>query len=155
MCIYMQIMQHPQSKGQLWGRAKEQSYRLILLWRACFHTVWGLFDQVMAVSSTLYQSVFHRNSDNFDNFRLMYLVVLYYIYIHTHIYVYIKKSTIHLIKCLCVSCHLRSPGNASCRPRSRPCGGSPGSCAAAGLSLSPAASDSTPNSFCCSPKISH
>lgn len=49
--------------------------------------------------------------------------------------------------------HLHSPGSASCRLRSQPCGGSPGSCAAAELSLSPAASDSTPGSSCCSPEI--
>lgn len=48
--------------------------------------------------------------------------------------------------------HLRSPGSASCPPRSRPCGDSPGSCAAAKLSLSLAASDWTPDSSWCPPE---
>lgn len=47
--------------------------------------------------------------------------------------------------------YLHSPGSASCQPRSQPCAGSPCSCAAAGLSLSPAVSDLTPGSSCCSP----
>lgn len=52
----------------------------------------------------------------------------------------------------CFSSHLRSPGSASCLPRSLPCGGSPGFCVAAELSLAPAASDLTPNSSCCPPE---